>query len=223
LNCLRYIFLGNLDGLISICHCDVVLNGFVDLSMPFTQRMRKTASVCAICFAIASLSLPAVSGKKKPNSTWYFAVSGDSRNCGDVVMPAIAQKVRESGAVFYWHLGDYRAIGAIDQDFTRLHPAVDKNAYLESAWQDFIEHQINSFAGLPVYLGLGNHETIPPKTRSQALQHFAQWLDTPSLKAQRLLDDPNGHLPKFYYHWSMGGVDFITLDNATEDQFDQAQ
>src|ERR1051326_7508089 len=43
--------------------------------------------------------------------TWRFIVSGDSRNCGDVVVPAIAadsaQRYRPS---FYWHLGDLRAI-----------------------------------------------------------------------------------------------------------------
>jgi hypothetical protein len=39
-----------------------------------------------------------------------FAVSGDSRNCGDVVMPAIAAGARKNSANFYWHLGDMRAI-----------------------------------------------------------------------------------------------------------------
>src|SRR3989442_12860440 len=34
--------------------------------------------------------------------TWNFAVAGDSRNCGDVVMPAIAQHVHRSNAAFYW-------------------------------------------------------------------------------------------------------------------------
>src|SRR5579862_3364204 len=47
---------------------------------------------------------------------WYFAVSGDSRNCGDVVMPAIAAGVIQSGASFYWHLGDFRAIYEFDED-----------------------------------------------------------------------------------------------------------
>jgi hypothetical protein len=41
--------------------------------------------------------------------TWKFAVSGDSRNCGDIVMPAIAAGVLKSGAEFYWHLGDFRS------------------------------------------------------------------------------------------------------------------
>lgn len=47
---------------------------------------------------------------------WKFAFSGDSRNCGDVVMPAIAQAVRAGHPQFYWHLGDFRAIYQVDED-----------------------------------------------------------------------------------------------------------
>ena len=42
--------------------------------------------------------------------TWSFAVSGDSRNCGDIAMAGIAEGVLASGAKFYWHLGDFRAL-----------------------------------------------------------------------------------------------------------------
>lgn len=59
--------------------------------------------------------------------------------------------------------------------------------------------------------------------RSEAIPQFADWLDTPELKSQRLRDNPNDHLVKFYYHWIRGAVDFINLDNATEDEFDDAQ
>src|ERR1051326_6776073 len=39
--------------------------------------------------------------------TWRFIVSGDSRNCGDVVMPAIAaDSLSKYQPSFYWHLGD---------------------------------------------------------------------------------------------------------------------
>ena len=51
-----------------------------------------------------------------PADAWRFAVSGDSRNCGDIVMPAIAASVLKSGAQFYWHLGDFRAIYDFDED-----------------------------------------------------------------------------------------------------------
>lgn len=154
---------------------------------------------------------------------WHFAVSGDSRNCGDVVMPAIAQKVKQDGAAFYWHLGDFRAIYDFDQDFKARHPNATVLQYESNSWPDFIEQQLEPFGDLPVYLGLGNHETISPKSRSDAIPQFADWLDTAELRSQRLKDDPKDHLVKFYYHWIRGAVDFINLDNASEDQFDDSQ
>jgi Calcineurin-like phosphoesterase len=155
--------------------------------------------------------------------SWKFAVSGDSRNCGDVVMPSIARMVREEGAAFYWHLGDYRAIYDFDQDYKARKPNTTIVQYEVGAWPDFIQRQLGPFGDLPLYLALGNHETIPPKTRSEAIPQFADWLDTAELRTQRLGDNPSDHLVKFYYHWIRGGVDFITLDNASEDQFDDAQ
>jgi hypothetical protein len=157
------------------------------------------------------------------NGSWEFAISGDSRNCGDVVMPSIAEKVRQHGVAFYWHLGDYRAIYDFDQDFKARNAKANILQYENNAWPDFIQRQLGPFGDLPVYLGLGNHETISPKTRSEAIPQFADWLDTPELKSQRLLDNPSDHLVKYYYHWIRGAVDFINLDNATEDQFDEAQ
>src|ERR1700722_2830844 len=156
-------------------------------------------------------------------SVWHFAVSGDSRNCGDVVMPAIAQRVEQDGAAFYWHLGDYRAIYDFDQDFKSRHPNSTVLQYESSSWPDFIEQQLVPFGDLPVYLGLGNHETISPKRRSEAVLQFADWLDTPELRSQRLRDDPKDHLVRFYYHWIRGPVDFINLDNASQDEFDDSQ
>jgi len=156
--------------------------------------------------------------------SWTFAVSGDSRNCGDVVMPAIAQKVLADHAAFYWHLGDFRAIYDFDEDYLQ---ALKKKpliiTYEADAWQDFIQNQLVPFGKLPVYLGIGNHETTPPKTRMEFIQQFADWLGTPVLRDQRLRDDPSDHMLKTYYHWIQGGVDFIALDNATNDQFDDAQ
>jgi hypothetical protein len=157
------------------------------------------------------------------SKTWSFAVSGDSRNCGDVVMPAIAQGVRKEGAAFYWHLGDFRAIYEFDEDFIERHPKTSILDYEDAAWKDFIAEQLDLFGDLPVYLALGNHEMISPKNRLEAIQQFADWLDTPELKKQRLEDDPKAHLLTSYYHWVRGGVDFITLDNSTDDQFDDAQ
>src|SRR5271167_1465457 len=60
--------------------------------------------------------------KQNPGGSWKFAVSGDSRNCGDIVMPAIAQGARRDGAGFYWHLGDYRLISNFDEDYRQIRP-----------------------------------------------------------------------------------------------------
>jgi len=159
--------------------------------------------------------------------TWSFAVSGDSRNCGDIVMPGIAVGVRADGAKFYWHLGDFRANYDFDQDllaapeYRGKHLAISD--YQRIAWTDFISQQLDPFADTPVYLAIGNHELVPPKTRADFLQQFADWLDAPTLRAQRLRDDPHDHALRTYYHWIQGGVDFISLDNASGDQFDEAQ
>jgi hypothetical protein len=158
---------------------------------------------------------------------WTFAIAGDSRNCGDVVMPAIAVRARQSGARFYWHLGDFRAIYNFDEDILHQpeHIARPLNilGYEELAWNDFIQNQLVPFGTLPVFLAIGNHETIPPKTREEYLLQFADWIDTPALRRQRLSDDGHDFRLKTYYHWIEAGVDFINLDNATPDQFDSAQ
>ena len=74
--------------------------------------MKQIAWLAAAISSLAVAQNPAAS-----NSTaWKFAISGDSRNCGDIVMPAIAQGVLQSGAEFYWHLGDFRAIYTFDED-----------------------------------------------------------------------------------------------------------
>jgi hypothetical protein len=163
------------------------------------------------------------------NAPWKFAISGDSRNCGDIVMPAIAQGVRQSGSEFYWHLGDFRAIYAFDEDLVPpaslgLQPkSMGISQYESAAWPDFIAHQIAPFRDLPVFLSPGNHEMIPPMSRADYLTQFADWLDTPALREQRLKDDPQDHKLRSYFHWIKGNVDFIALDNASPDQFDAAQ
>ena len=159
--------------------------------------------------------------------TWSFAASGDSRNCGDIVMPAIAAGVRADGVKFYWHLGDFRAGYDFDQDLLASPEARSKHLaiadYQRIEWPDFISNQLSPFGDLPVFLAIGNHELVPPKTRADYLQQFADWLDSPVIRAQRLRDDPNDHVLRTYYHWIQGGVDFISVDNASLDQFDDAQ
>lgn len=168
---------------------------------------------------ILALCMPACSAQ-----TWSFAVSGDSRNCGDVVVPAIAKKVLDDHASFYWHLGDFRAMYGMDQDWLQTagpEPGILK--YEAEAWPDFIKNQIGTFGSLPVYLAKGNHETGGHKTPGDYLQQFEPWLNAPAVRDQRLLDNPSDSKPKTYFHWIQGGVDFITLDNATPDQIDDAQ
>jgi Calcineurin-like phosphoesterase len=202
--------------------------------------MNRRMVLCAALFAFVAMralapeanaqtaSQPSAPAPQKPNSgNWYFAVSGDSRNCGDVMMPAIAAGVIQSGASFYWHLGDFRAIYEFDEDMQhqreRLAAPLNILDYEQIAWDDFIRNQITPFGDLPVFLGIGNHETIPPKTREQYLIQFADWLDAPQLREQRLKDDPFSHKLTAYYHWIQNSVDFINLDNATPDQFDALQ
>ena len=112
-----------------------------------------------------------------------FAVSGDSRNCGDVVMPGIAAQVIADQSAFYWHLGDFRAIYTFDEDIQHQPEHLDKPMtlaeYQRMAWPDFLENQIVPFGSVPVFLGIGNHETISPKTRDELIPQIADWLDAP--------------------------------------------
>lgn len=164
---------------------------------------------------------------------WSFAVSGDSRNCGNVVMPEIAAGALKDKAQFYWHLGDFRAIYKMDEDFASHELYREQNAsgrltfstYLLLAWPDFIEHQIRPFGSLPVFLGIGNHETITPKSREEYLVQFSAWLNAGPVQRQRAAapDYRWDWKTTTYYHWKWKNVDFINLDNATGDQFDDAQ
>lgn len=178
------------------------------------------------CFILLALiSLPAFGGDS--SQTWSFAVSGDSRNCGDVVMPAIAADALKHNVAFYWHLGDIRAIYGPDQDFVqeraREGKPTDLAEYEKDAWDDFIANQIKPWGETPVFLGIGNHETTPPKNRAAFVEQFHQYLDRPELREQRLKDDPKATQPRTYFHWMRDGIDFIYLDNATGSDFESAQ
>jgi len=185
---------------------------------------------------VAALSLwgctkPPVRESAQP---WTFAVSGDSRNCGNIVMPAIAEGAKRDHAAFYWHLGDLRAIYKVDEDFAaedrfQSAPVPTKEEYQPQAWPDFTQHQVNAFGSTPFFLGIGNHETIAPKTVDEFRTEFASLLDRPELHAQRLSDAagqpaiPVTASNQTYFHWTEHGVDFINLDNASNNAFDSAQ
>jgi hypothetical protein len=191
---------------------------------------------CLVAALVLSLANAALGAK----GSWYFAVSGDSRDCGDLIMPKIAADIsarrQQTPAEFYWHLGDLRAMYRIDCDMalprdpsaqcslapaasTKLFPFFD---YLRLAWDDFVEHQIKPFAPTPFVLGIGNHELIV-RTRDDFTCRFGQWLRQPFLEAQFKTDQKRGVSSvegNTYFHFVRGGVDFIYLDNAgTDDDF----
>jgi hypothetical protein len=174
------------------------------------------------------LAAQTAGAQQTASGAWKFLASGDSRNCGDVVMPGIAETARKNNVAFYWHLGDLRKTSDFDEDIQHQPEHIAKplsiTAYYNIEWTDYIESQIKPFGSIPFFLGIGNHETIPPyKTREDFLLQFADWLDSPVLRAQRLKDDPADYRMKTYFHWIDRGVSFYYLDSATADQFDDAQ
>ncbi len=186
--------------------------------------MNRRIPFVAAALLIASLGASPNSAQAQ---SWKFGVSGDSRNCGDVVMPGIAAGVKQAGAAFYWHLGDLRAIYKEDEDILHqpehLAKPLSKLEYQDMAWNDFTQSQIAAFGTIPFYLGIGNHEMIAPKNHAAFLAQFSSQLDLPNLRAQRLSDDPAALQPRTYYRWIERGVEFINLDNATNNQFDEDQ
>jgi len=176
----------------------------------------KRISWLVIMLALGASAAPA---QKTSGGDWRFAASGDSRNCGDLIMPAIAEGARRHHAAFYWHLGDLRWMTAPDEDYLaqpeRRGRTITREAYLQDAWNDFIKNQVAPFRKRSFFVGIGNHELVPPKTRAEFLSTFAPWLDSPLLRKQRLADDSTDTLPHTYFHWLQRGVDFIYLDNAT--------
>lgn len=161
-----------------------------------------------------ALLLLTVTKVRPTESEWNFAVSGDSRNCGDVVMASIAKSVLAHDAKFYWHLGDFRIGYAEDEDMKQSDGAMSIDEYHKRAWDDFIGHQIQPFGSLTVHLGIGNHELYLHGTTSkdESLSHrdfttkFAKWLGKSS-----------------YYEWKLGQVQFINLDNSVDAGFDEHQ
>lgn len=174
--------------------------------------------------------------------SWYFTVSGDSRDCGDLIMPKIARAIADHptqpAVAFYWHLGDFRALYRVDCDIAkRTNPhfkclskkvspdetPAQKKQYLKTAWQDFIDFQLGPFKehDLPVFLGIGNHELID-RTRGDYREQFAPWLKQDWIQAQRKADEANNISSMdgdTYYHFIRNGVDFIYLDNAKDNAF----
>lgn len=182
------------------------------------------------------------------STSWYFTVSGDSRDCGNLIMPKIARSIAaqsaQTPAAFYWHLGDLRNIIQPDCDMiipltgncNSLPPAwgpLPLGYYLNVAWDDFIKNQIEPFGQLPFFIGIGNHELYALHTRDGFRRKFQRWLTQPAIYMQLAADQQlkppitPPDLGMTYYHFVKNGVDFIYLDNAIAEnnptQFDAAQ
>ena len=188
---------------------------------------RKLSLTLFAACACALVSVPTLAPAQAADSTWTFAVSGDSRNCGDFVMPAIAARVKAEKDAFYWHLGDFRVMSREpDQDLASMQPAgktLSTDEYYRIAWDDFLKYQMASFEPLPVFLGRGNHETHPPMTRDGYTQKFSSFLDRPEVAEQRKKDGTDAAPVGPWYHWTENGVDFITLDNSEKNEFSDEQ
>lgn len=178
----------------------------------------------------ASASSPGTQAAEPAKDTWRFAVSGDSRNCGDLVMPAIAQNVLQHKVDFYWHLGDFRVGYDVDEDMKEQYGGTLSVAdYQKNAWGNFVSDQVKPFGKLPVFLGIGNHELYLRGNGNESASHqdflafFHSWLDSPEIRKQRLSDDPSASSPTAYYHWKKSPVDFIYLDNSMDPGFEKDQ
>src|SRR5258706_6364110 len=187
------------------------------------------AAALLLCHCASAAPPPSPPPPAGAAAAWKFVVGGDSRNCGDVVMPAVAAGAASAGAAFYWHLGDFRALYDFDEDLLQARRVAGNTKqitisdYLRIGWDDFLQSQIAPFGAIPVFLAIGNHELVAPKSRGEYLAQFADFLVTPPIAGQRLKDNPKDHKLKTWYHWIQGGVDFLMLVNASNDQFDSEQ
>jgi len=199
------------------------------------MKLRYAAAV--LLFPIAAFAQSATPAPA--SAPWNFVVAGDSRNCGDVIMPAIAQGAKANNAKFYWHLGDWRAIYTFDEDMVQAVAMANQKLpadkqktlqvqdYLMKAFKDAVTNQLGPFDDLnvPVLAGIGNHETIWPMKRRDFVRAFYKYLDAPDIAAQRYNDDKYAYNPpvETYYHVVKDGIDFITMDNGSCDMFDEEQ
>jgi hypothetical protein len=185
-------------------------------------------------FLSIGLATIAAPGQQAPNGAWSFAVSGDSRNCGEVVMPAIAAGALRHDVTRYWHLADLRAMYGVDEDMQVLNgKSLSLDEYRRIAWGDFLANQVAPFGSLPVFVGIGNHKLYMDQDKSKSQPEndaqnradfraqFGYWLRWPEIVRSPVPSKTDS--PETYYHWSERQVDWIYLDNAANDGFDEAQ
>jgi hypothetical protein len=166
--------------------------------------------------SIVGLLLTVSVAQQDAAKPWRFAVSGDSRNCGDVVMPGIAKSALAHNVEFYWHLGDFRVGYDIDEDMQQS-GKLSLAEYQKTAWDDFIAHQVEPFSPITVHLGIGNHEVYlhgrttkddEVLSHNQFIAKFSKWI---------------GDSKTAYYRWRSHNVEFINMDNSSDAGFDEAQ
>jgi len=189
------------------------------------SRSRGVEFIPLVLVILITLSPRARSQSTSPQpaqarAPWVFAVSGDSRNCGDLVMPAIAMQVKQRNPLFYWHLGDFRWMSERDEDMQSkyLREPLQRD-YTTIAWPNFLNAQIAPFRPVPVYLGIGNHELLAGKKREDYLDTFKAYLPAQGLHAPMV----GNKYKSVDYHWAVGEIDFIYLDNASTKKFDAEQ
>ena len=182
--------------------------------------MPKLALLILITLTPRARSQSTIAQFAQARAPWVFAVSGDSRNCGDLVMPAIAKQAKKRNPLFFWHLGDFRWMSRRDEDMRSkylLEPL--EGDYLTIAWSNFLDAQVAPFQPVPVYLGIGNHELLGGKKRKDYLDTFKAYLPAQGLHAPL----SKNKYRSVDYHWVVAAVDFIYLDNASTHKFDAEQ
>ena len=129
------------------------------------MRNRCALFVITLAFALV-LTAQTASAQQPANETWRFLVSGDSRNCGDVVMPGIAETAKKNQAAFYWHLGDLRRTSGVDEDIAHqpehIAKPLDCRGVRNHRMARLHRKPDQPFGSIPFFLGIGNHETVPP-------------------------------------------------------------
>ena len=154
-----------------------------------------------------------------PASSWKFVVGGDSRNCGDVIMPVVAAGANSAGASFL--LAPRGLPGAL-HDFDEDLPRRSARSPARSRWRSSTTSAARGttssrasslpFGSIPVYPAIGKprarRSQVAPGKFLSAVRGLVQCPADP--RAQRLKDNPKGPPAEVVHHWIQNGVDFIS-------------
>ena len=153
--------------------------------------------------ALALLLIPSIhaADSKDAAATWTFAVSGDSRNCGDVVMPAIAADATSTTSLSTGTLETCVRSPRPDQDF--LQESESRRTSLPisptmSTTPGTTSSKTRSNPGA-MCLSFSASATTKPHVRKPERRlwlRFTIILDRPEMQEQRLKDDPKATEPQ---------------------------